>query len=556
MGKVSDSARIVSLKIVYFGAAGVGKTTNLERLRSRTTSESRPSDLISLDHEGDKTLMFDWTPIRAGHGASYDVRLQVYAVPGKPKQESTKRRLLRDADGIVFILDSGPDKLSENRAAWLELSDHLQALGLSRERIPLVIQLNKRDLPNAMHGDDLRARLGMGGFPIVEAVAKGSAGVGATLLDITRRAVRTLADAGRTGGGEPLSLADISRIESTALPDAFAASGLLARRPKHTPGPVAAEEVAAASSHRSHDSARMDPRSEATPSRSKSSEPKSEPRAIEGRPVEKLAAQAIGAEPRAVTAPLAAAVIAAGTSAPAPTLGSGHTVHATSTKSGPPKEHATQRLMPAALVSLPRIESGNFAPPARPERAVPLFTPLSPGALDRAVPEEAIGLPLVDAQGPGRGVHLAATAAAPALRPRHTPHPASETRGLDEAGSVASAGSDGSEIRKVEPRQSEPETLSPPRVTEESLRDDRSEPSLSTSESADMAKIVRESEARVMARLTQVEEQIADLRGLLLQVSEQVRRVSSAPPESEARLTKLVREALGQIELTATLRAK
>jgi hypothetical protein len=71
-----------------------------------------------------------------------------------------------------------------------------------------------------------------------------------------------------------------------------------------------------------------------------------------------------------------------------------------------------------------------------------------------------------------------------------------------------------------------------------------------------MAKIVRESEARVMARLTQVEEQIADLRGLLLQVSEQVRRVSSAPPESEARLTKLVREALGQIELTATLRAK
>ena len=203
--------------------------------------------------------MFDWTPVRAGHGSAYDVRLQVYAVPGRPKQESTKRRLLRDADGIVFVLDSGPDKLSENRAAWTELSDHLAALGLPRDRIPLVIQLNKRDLPNAMNGDDLRGRLGMSGLPVVEAAAKGSAGVGATLLDIARRAVRTLSDPARTGGGEPLSPGEISRIESTALPEAFAASGLLVRRARNTPVGVAAEEVGAASSHRSHDSPRVGP---------------------------------------------------------------------------------------------------------------------------------------------------------------------------------------------------------------------------------------------------------------------------------------------------------
>ena len=503
MGKVSDSARIVSLKIVYFGAAGVGKTTNLQSLRARTSTEARPTEVISLDHDGDRTLMFDWTPIRAGHGAAYDVRLQVYAVPGKPKHESTKRRLLRDADGIVFILDSGPDKLGENRTAWAELSEHLQALGLSRDRVPLVIQLNKRDLSNAMHGDDLRARLGMGGFPIVEAVSKGAAGVGPTLLDITRRALRTLGDVSRTGGGEPLSVAEISRIESTALPEAFGACGLLPRRAKHTPGPVAAEEFAAQSSHRSHDS----PRAEKRGSDPSPSKPRSEPRVIEDLAERK--------------------------------------------RTGP-HEHATQRLMPAAVVSLPRMDSaGNFTPAPRAERhdrplLTPLLTPLSPGGMREAVPAEAIGLPLVGAH---TAIGLDTSAAAvmqialqATLQPeRLAHHPGRDGLHPDEAARIPPK--EGSDIRLVDHRKDvDRSTVTPPKVSVEDRED--------TAEAKEMAKFVRESEARVMARLAQVEEQIADLRGLLLQVSEQVRRVSSAPPESEARVTKIVRDALGQVELT------
>ncbi len=498
MGKVSDSARIVSLKIVYFGAAGVGKTTNLETLRARTSTEARPTDLISLDHDGDRTLMFDWTPIRAGHGAAYDVRLQVYAVPGKPKQDTTKRRLLRDADGIVFILDSGPDKLGENRTAWAELSEHLQALGLSRDRVPLVIQLNKRDLPNAMHGDDLRARLGMGGFPIVEAVAKGAAGVGPTLLDITRRAIRTLGDVTRTGGGEPLSAAEISRIESIALPEAFGACGLLPRRVKHTPGPVAAEEFAASSSHRSHDS----PRAEKRGSDPSPSKPRSEPRA---QPI---------SEPRVIEKP----------HENAPEKGA--------RKGTGPTEHATQRLMPAALLTLPRSDSLiNLTPAPRAERHDrPLLTPLSLGGSREAVPEEAIGLPLVG--GHAAGLNAAALAQAqPALQPTLQPT------------GLVDPPKEGSDIRMVNRKERDKTTVTPPKVRVEDLREEMGE-------AAAMTKIVRESEARVMARLGQVEEQIADLRGLLLQVSEQVRRVSTTPPESEARMTKLVRDALGQVELT------
>jgi hypothetical protein len=153
-----------------------------------------------------------------------------------------------------------------------------------------------------------------------------------------------------------------------------------------------------------------------------------------------------------------------------------------------------------------------------------------------AVPEEAAGLPLVGAHtalGLGRGHGAAAldAQAQPTLQPSGLVEPPQE----------------GSDIRRVNKDQKvdgERTTVAPPKVKVVDLRDD------DEAEAHEMAKIVRESEARVMARLAQVEEQIADLRGLMLQISEQVRRVSTAPPESEARVTKMVRDALGQVELT------
>jgi len=422
MGKVSSSARIVSLKLVYYGASGVGKSTNLEKLRSRT-ADGRSGELITLDHEGDPTLMFDWTPVRAGHGSSFDVRLQVYTLPGRPRQESTKRRLLRDADGIVFVLDSGPDKLAENRTAWAELGEHLAALGTSREKIPLVIQLNKRDLPNAMHSDDLRARLGMTGFPIAEAVAKGSAGVGMTLLDITKRALRSLADSDHS---EALDSTEISRLDNVALPEAFAACGLLPKRGRSAP--VAAEEVQVFAVHRNHDS--PPPPKEAT----KGETPKGEM---------------------------------------------------------PKGEMPTQRLQAAKLVAAMSREQANAPASTRGGGGAGVTKPVGRPAIVIETPPGAFSPP----------------------SPRLT--------------------------------TADRKTVSPP-------------PTATTNDEAEekLRHMVAESEARVMRKLAQVEEHITDLRALLTNVAEQVRRVSTAPPESEQRVIRLVRDALGQMELSATLKAK
>jgi signal recognition particle receptor subunit beta len=453
MGKVESSGRVVTLKIVYVGAAGVGKTTNLERVKSRTSDE-RPGELVAQDDEGDRTLMLEWMPVKAGKGFGYDLRLQIFAIPGVAKNESTKKKLLRDADGIVFVLDSDPAKLGANRTAWGELSDHLSALGLARERVPLVIQLNKRDLPNAMNGDDLRARLGMGGYPVVEAVAKGTAGVGPTLLDVTRRALRTLSDP-ECSDGEPLSVVEISRLESSVLPDAFTACGLLPRRVvRTTPGPIAAEEIAVFKVDRRHDS----------PTVPKELPPK------ESTPSQRLQAALRTATPHSPMQPRTAsqeAMLQKG-STPVPQRSPVQSSHA------PAREHVTAPERPAVLQN----------------------------------PQSADRIPDPD-------------------------RPTSRPPGSVSSGSLAAA---------MAPLRSPPPASPPAHASEERELAQAQDP-------ARLRDMVVESEARVMAKLAQVEDQIAELRGLLLNVADQVRRVSTVPPVSEQRVVHLVRDALDQLEL-------
>jgi signal recognition particle receptor subunit beta len=419
MGKVNAAANVVTLKIVYFGAGGVGKTTNLERLQTRA-SEVRPGELVVKDDGGDRTLMFEWTPVTAGKVASYDVRIEVHAIAGKAKNESTKRKLLRDADGIVFVLDSSPAQLGENRTAWGELSDHLSSLGLARERVPLVIQLNKRDMPNAMNGDDLRARLGMGGFPVVEAVAKGGAGVGPTLLDITRRALRRMSDPAYTNG-EPMSAVEISRLDATALPDAFTACGLLPRRASRPmQGVGAAEEISVTAVSRRYDSP-------------------SPPKALPPRD---------------------------------------SVVRAT-----PQKEMPTQKLQAATLIATLSREMANQPPAPTAKQSAEMATPVATAGPPR---RESAATKAIDSERP--------------TSPPPSAHPASQEREL--------GGDDPERIRDL----------------------------------------VVESEARVMARLAQIEDQIAELRGLVTHVAEQLRRVSTAPPVSEQRVVHLVKDAIGALE--------
>lgn len=144
MAHVDLHERQLTLKLVYFGPPRSGKTTNLRVLHRRVDALNR-GRLMTLDTRDDRTLFFDLLPIffRAS-GLSF--RLKVYTVPGQPMHEATRRVVLSGADGVAFVADSSATQVEANRQAWQSLTRHLGTLGL--ERIPVVVQYNKRDLPD------------------------------------------------------------------------------------------------------------------------------------------------------------------------------------------------------------------------------------------------------------------------------------------------------------------------------------------------------------------------------------------------------------------------
>ena len=136
------------MKFVYYGPPLSGKTSNLRALHGLVDKLNR-GRLMTLDTRDDRTLFFDLLPIffRA-NSSNFSFRIKVYTVPGQPVHEATRRVVLASADGVVFVADSSPDQRDANRASWDNLTANLSALGLSR--IPVVVQYNKRDLPEAL----------------------------------------------------------------------------------------------------------------------------------------------------------------------------------------------------------------------------------------------------------------------------------------------------------------------------------------------------------------------------------------------------------------------
>ncbi|HTJ44898.1 MAG TPA: GTPase domain-containing protein [Kofleriaceae bacterium] len=150
MAQVDFNERQITLKLVYYGPPLSGKTTNLKSLHTRVEELNR-GRLMMLDTRDDRTLFFDLLPIFfKASGLSF--RMKVYTVPGQPMHEATRRVVLQGSDGVVFVADSSPAQAEANRTAWLGLARHLGNLGL--ERIPVVIQYNKRDLDDAIPVSD------------------------------------------------------------------------------------------------------------------------------------------------------------------------------------------------------------------------------------------------------------------------------------------------------------------------------------------------------------------------------------------------------------------
>ncbi|TAK23297.1 MAG: gliding-motility protein MglA [Chloroflexota bacterium] len=191
MALVNVASREIHCKIVYYGPGFGGKTTNVAAVHSLAPAEAR-GELVSIATETERTLFFDFLPLDLGSVEGFRVRLQIYTVPGQPMYERTRVAVLTGVDGLVFVADSGRARFRDNLTSMHELTRVLEALGRPIPETPLVIQYNKRDLPDAVPIPVLEARLNPRGVAHVEAIASQGDGVLATLREIGRLVVNRL----------------------------------------------------------------------------------------------------------------------------------------------------------------------------------------------------------------------------------------------------------------------------------------------------------------------------------------------------------------------------
>jgi len=180
---INFAAKEINCKLVYYGAGLGGKTTNLEKVYEMTPSKGK---MISLATESDRTLFFDFLPLDLGTVRGFKTRFHLYTVPGQVFYDASRKLILRGVDGVVFVADSQAERMDANIESIENLEDNLKEHGYDFMKIPYVLQLNKRDLPNVLPVDALAKELRRKDEPIVEAVAYKGVGIFETLKEISR----------------------------------------------------------------------------------------------------------------------------------------------------------------------------------------------------------------------------------------------------------------------------------------------------------------------------------------------------------------------------------
>lgn len=188
---INYASREINCKIVYYGPGLCGKTTNLQYIFDSTAPQSR-GKLISLATETDRTLFFDFMPLELGTVRGFKTRFHLYTVPGQVFYDASRKLILKGVDGVVFVADSQEERMDANIESLSNLEENLRAQGYDLLKIPYVLQLNKRDLPNIIPVTDLTAELQIKNEPIVEAVASTGAGVFDTLKAVAKQVLTEL----------------------------------------------------------------------------------------------------------------------------------------------------------------------------------------------------------------------------------------------------------------------------------------------------------------------------------------------------------------------------
>ena len=191
MVQLNAEAREIAVKVVYYGPALSGKTTNLQALFQKIDAKVR-GRLMTLDTKDDRTLFFDMMPVFFRTQAGVKVKLKLYTVPGQVMHESTRRIVLQGTDAVAFVADSRRGEAASTLAYWNNMLKNLEANGLDYRTLPIVIQMNKRDLPDARSDDELGDLRSVIQPPVVPAVAIRGEGVLETLHALLQLCYRSL----------------------------------------------------------------------------------------------------------------------------------------------------------------------------------------------------------------------------------------------------------------------------------------------------------------------------------------------------------------------------
>jgi hypothetical protein len=168
-----------------------GKTTNVQYIYENTQSD-RAGKLVGLSTENERTLFFDFLPLSVGEVRGYQTRFHLYTIPGQTFYEASRDFILKGVDGVVFVVDSAPERMDANLEAWEQFQHALIRQGYDLARIPIVFQYNKRDLPNALSIEELESTFNLTQKPYFEAVANRGEGVMSTLESISQMVMDAL----------------------------------------------------------------------------------------------------------------------------------------------------------------------------------------------------------------------------------------------------------------------------------------------------------------------------------------------------------------------------
>jgi len=191
MSFINYSSREINCKLVYYGPGLCGKTTNLQYIYSKTKADAK-GKMISLATETERTLFFDFLPLSLGDIRGFRTRFHLYTVPGQVFYDASRKLILKGVDGVCFVADSQMERMEANIESLENLRDNLTEQGYELDKLPYVIQYNKRDLPSAVPIEELSEMLNTTRVPEFEAVATTGIGVFDTLKALAKQVLTEL----------------------------------------------------------------------------------------------------------------------------------------------------------------------------------------------------------------------------------------------------------------------------------------------------------------------------------------------------------------------------